>query len=302
MNRTIALIGTGAMGSAVARRFTDQGCRVITVLEGRSEASQARARAAGMQGVERTALAGAELVLSIVPPGVALEVAADLAPLLAAAPVRGVYVDCNAVSPATVRTIAARIAPSGWRFADVGIVGLPPTEVEGTVFYAAGEAAARFAELARTALEVRLLDGPIGAASALKMAYAGMTKGVTAICAAMILAAERAGAAPALRAELARSRPELLGVARLQMPRAFPRAWRWVAEMREIADFAGADPATAAIYEGIAQLYERIAADVAGPNAATRALLDFLGEAPSGPASSDQAPPASATAARSRPA
>lgn len=142
----------------------------------------------------------------------------------------------------------------------------------------------RFAGLARPALEVRVLDGPVGAASALKMAYAGMTKGVTAICAAMILASERAGAAATLGAELARSRPELLAMARLQMPRAFPRSYRWVAEMREIAAFAGEDPATAAIFEGIARLYERIAADVAGPNTDTRRLLEFLGTGTAAPA------------------
>ncbi|MFO1400754.1 MAG: DUF1932 domain-containing protein [Steroidobacteraceae bacterium] len=284
MNRTIAVIGTGAMGSAVARRLADQGCRVLTLLEGRSEASRARARAAGMQGVDRAELAGAALVLSIVPPGVALEVAAGLAPVLAAAPVPGAYVDCNAVSPDTVRAIEARIAPSGWSFADAGIIGLPPVGAERTVFYAAGPAAARFAGLARPALDVRLLEGPVGAASALKMAYAGMSKGVTAICTAMILAAQRAGAAPALRAELERSRPELLAWARTQVPRAFPKAYRWVDEMREIAEFAAGDAATAAIFEGIAQRYARLAADVAGPDDETRALLDFLGVAPAGTA------------------
>ncbi len=284
MGSVVGIIGTGAMGSAVARRLGDQGCRILTLLEGRSTASRERARSAGMQGVAPAGLATADLVLSIVPPAVALDVAAALAPALASAGHRGAYVDCNAVSPATVREIAALIAPTGWCFADVGIVGLPPTEVEGTVFYAAGEAAMRFAGLARPALEVRVLDGPVGAASALKMAYAGMTKGVTAICAAMILASERAGAAATLGAELARSRPELLAMARLQMPRAFPRSYRWVAEMREIAAFAGEDPATAAIFEGIARLYERIAADVAGPNTDTRRLLEFLGTGTAAPA------------------
>jgi 3-hydroxyisobutyrate dehydrogenase-like beta-hydroxyacid dehydrogenase len=277
MGSVVGILGTGAMGSAVARRLSDQGCRVLTLLEGRSEPSRARARDAGMHGVEPAALAEADLVLSIVPPAVAVTVAAGLAPVLSAARRPGAYIDCNAVSPATVREIAAHIAGTGWRFADAGIIGLPPTEAEGTVFYAAGEAAAHFAQVAHPALEVRVLDGPVGAASALKMAYAGMTKGVTAICAAMILAAERAGAAETLRAELARSRPELLAMARLQMPRAFPRAYRWVAEMREIASFGGEDAATAAIFEGIAQRYDRIAADVAGPNVETRALLAFLG-------------------------
>jgi len=274
----IAIIGTGAMGSAVAQRLVAHGCRVITELEGRSAASVQRARDAGMTAATRDQLATADFVLSIVPPAVATLVAEQLAPLLAAAARKAVYVDCNAVSPKTVRAIAAVIGPTGWAFADAGIIGLPPTVSGHTVFYAAGPAGLRFAELGSRGLDVRVLDGPVGAASALKMSYAGMTKGVTAICTAMILAASRAGAAPALRAELGDSRPELLAWARRQLPGAFPRAYRWVAEMEEIAEFASEDPAAQQIYLGIARLYARLAADVAGPNADTRALQDFLRE------------------------
>ena len=272
----VAIIGTGAMGSAVARRLVEHGCRVITVLEGRSAASAQRAQAAGMTAVAARDLATADFVLSIVPPAAAVGVARHCAPLLAAAATRGAYVDCNAVSPKTAHEIAAVIEPSGWAFADAGIIGLPPSEPGHTVFYAAGAAAQRFAGLGDYGLDVRVLDGPVGAASALKMSYAGMTKGVTAICTAMILAASRAGAADALRAELADSQPELLARARRQVPGAFTKAYRWVAEMEEIAEFASEDPAAQQIYLGIARLYARLAADVAGPNADTRALQDFL--------------------------
>jgi 3-hydroxyisobutyrate dehydrogenase-like beta-hydroxyacid dehydrogenase len=274
----IAIIGTGAMGSAVARRLVGRGCRVITVLEGRSAASAQRAQAAGMTAVAARDLATADFVLSIVPPAVAVGVARQSAPLLATAATRGVYVDCNAVSPKTAREIAALIEPSGWAFADAGIIGLPPSESGHTVFYAAGAAARRFAAINDYGLDVRVLDGPVGAASALKMSYAGLSKGVTAICTAMLLAASRTGAAEALRAELADSRPELLAWARHQVPGAFPKAYRWVAEMEEIAEFASEDPAAQQIFLGIARLYERLAADVAGPNADTRALLQFLGD------------------------
>jgi len=276
MAPTVAVIGTGAMGSAVAQRLVEHGCRVLTLLEGRSAASRARAAAAGMVGVDPAGIAEAEFVLSIVPPAVALEVARALAPGLAAVARRGVYVDCNAVSPKTAAEIAAVIATTGWDFADAGIIGAPPTESEGTVIYAAGPAAARCAALAGHGINVHVLDGPIGAASALKMAYAGMSKGVTAICAAMVLAATRAGAAGALRAELAASRPELLAWADKQVPRAFAKAWRWVAEMQEIAEFSG-DPATAQMYQGIAALYARLAADLAGPQHDVRSVQAFTG-------------------------
>ncbi len=272
----IAIIGTGAMGSAVAQRLVAHGCRVVTELEGRSAASVQRARDAGMTAATRAQLATADFVLSIVPPAVATLVAEQLAPLLAAAARKAVYVDCNAVSPKTARAIAALIGPTGWAFADAGIIGLPPSEPGRTVFYATGAAARRFVLLKDYGLDVRVLDGPVGAASALKMSYAGMTKGVTAICTAMLLAASRAGAAAALRAELADSRPELLDWSRRNVPRMFPKAYRWVAEMEEIAEFAADDPATQQIYQGIARLYERLARDVAGPNADADTLAAFL--------------------------
>ena len=80
-------------------------------------------------------------------------------------------------------------------------------------------------------LDTRLVDGPAGAASALKMSYAGLTKGFTALGAAMMLGAERAGCAEALRAELAESQPHFLAWLSRQVPRMYPKAYRWVAEM-----------------------------------------------------------------------
>ena len=115
--------------------------------------------------------------------------------------------------------------------------------------------------------------GPIGAASAMKMSYAGITKGFTALGAAMMLAATRAGTAEALKAELSGSQPALYGWLTRQMPRMYSKAYRWVAEMEEIAAFVGEDPAAAKFYQGAAELYARIAADFEGPNKET-AMLD----------------------------
>ena len=120
--------------------------------------------------------------------------------------------------------------------------------------------------------------GPIGAASAMKMSYAGITKGFTALGAAMMLAATRAGTAEALKAELSSSQPALYGWLTRAMPRMYSKAYRWVAEMEEIAAFVGEDPAAAKFYQGAAQLYERIAADFEGPNKETAMLDAFCAE------------------------
>ena len=114
---------------------------------------------------------------------------------------------------------------------------------------------------------------PFGAASSLKLVYAMCTKGVTALAAAMFLGAERNGAGEALRAELARSQPELVERFAKAMPDMLPKAYRWVAEMREIATFLGPDDPAAMMFEGAARVYERLAADEAGSGDLGRTLL-----------------------------
>jgi putative dehydrogenase len=273
----VSIVAPGAMGAAVAARLVSHGVTVRTLLEGRSPATVARAQQAGMQGVSLESLAEASLVLSIVPPAEALPLAERLAPVLAAAPHPPVYVDCNAVSPQTVQRIAAVLAGRGVRFVDAGIIGLPPGPTgRGPVFYASGPHAAALQGLVAHGLAVKLLDGPIGAASGLKMSYAGITKGLTGLAAAMMLAATRFGAAADLRAELAESQPGLLAAFEKSVPGMYPKAYRWVAEMEEIAAFAGDDVACRQIYEGMARLYAQLAADRAGKGTEIAALDAFL--------------------------
>jgi L-threonate 2-dehydrogenase len=281
MTPTIAIIGAGAMGSAVGQRLVNHGCKVITWIEGRSAATVQRARMAGMVAVPLEQLGEAEMVLSIVPPGVARAIPEQLLPVLAAAARKPVYVDCNAVSPQTVEEIAKVVARSSCGFVDAGIIGPPPsvdphTPSTQTVFYASGSSADRFAELTRYGMNIRVIEGGIGRASAVKMSFAGVTKGVTAIGTAMLLAAARAGVTDELFRELAASRPDLLDWFELQIPKMFPKAYRWVAEMEEISRFAEWDEATRQLYFAIARLYERVAHDVAESNIESGALLAAL--------------------------
>ncbi|MGK9231864.1 DUF1932 domain-containing protein [Inquilinus limosus] len=277
MNPTIAVIAPGAMGSGIARRLTEHGAVVPTLLDGRSAATIARARAAGMTAADEATIAAADIILSILPPGEAVALAERLAPALCAVPRKPVYVDCNAVNVETVQAIAAIIAPTGSAFVDGGIIGGPPAPGDaGPVLYLAGPDTSRLGMLGELGLRIRVLDGPVGAASALKMSYAGINKGLTGLAAAMILAADRAGAGPALHAELADSQPQLLAKFERSVPDMYAKAYRWVAEMREIADFLGPDDPARLIYEGMAGLYERLAADVAGEKRDIAALDRFL--------------------------
>lgn len=273
----VAIVAPGNMGASVGKRLTENKVRVLTALSGRSERSATRAREAGMEPVDDRALAEADFLLSIVPPGDALALAERLTPALTAANKKPVYVECNAVSPPTMLRIAEVIARTGSPFVGAGIIG-PPLKPgsTNTRIYASGPAAREFARLNDYGLIVRVLDGPLTAASALKMSYAGITKGFTALGAAMMLAASRGGSAQALKAELAESRPDLLGYLTRQVPQMYGKAYRWVAELDEIANFVGDEHPEHAMLSAAARLYERIARDVEGQKQEVGTLDRFL--------------------------
>ncbi|MDB5408213.1 MAG: hypothetical protein JWL84_3125 [Rhodospirillales bacterium] len=275
MGHVFTVVAPGMMGSAVASRLRQRGAEVRTTLTGRSEASAARAAAAGMAAVARDSelVEGVDIVLSIVPPGEAVALAERFAPLLAAAKRKPLYLDCNAVSPATAKRIAEVVAPSGAAVVDGGIIGGPPKSgYGGPNIYVSGAAAQAATLLRDHGLEIRVLDGPVGAASALKLSYAGLTKGLAALGIAMFLGAAAAGSDAALIAELGESQKEMLTWLRRQVPSSYDKAYRWVAEMQEIADFLEPNDAASQIYAGAAQLYEFLAAANEAPRSPDNAV------------------------------
>jgi L-threonate 2-dehydrogenase len=276
---TVAIIAPGNMGAGIGRRLSENQVTVLTSLAGRSAESVKRAREAGMQAAEDRAVAEADFLMSIIPPGEALALAQRLAPVLSAANRKPVYVECNAVSPATMLRIADVVTATGCPFVGAGIIGPPPKPgSSNTKIYASGAGAKDLAVLNDYGLIVRVLEGPLTAASALKMSYAGITKGVTALGATMMLAAARGGSAAALKAELAESRPDLLRYLSNQVPSMYSKAYRWVAELDEIASFIGEDHPEHDMLTAAARLYERIAEDYEGEKKETGALDDFLGK------------------------
>jgi putative dehydrogenase len=286
MAAVIGVIAQGMMGAGVGRRLHESGAEVRTLLTGRSPASAERARAAGMVAVadEHALLAGADFFLSILPPGEAEPLAHRLAPTLATLDRRPVYLDCNAVSPQTAIRIGEAIAPTGAHFVDAGIIGGPPRPgYNGPSIYASGEHVREALPLRDWGINLRAIEGPIGAASAVKMSYAGITKGTTAIAAAMLLGAARFGCGEALIAELSDSQPQMLARMRTGIPGMYDKAYRWVAEMEEISDFLEENPASHDIYGAVARLYDFLAAAHAeaepGPDNAIRTLDRVLGRA-----------------------
>jgi 3-hydroxyisobutyrate dehydrogenase-like beta-hydroxyacid dehydrogenase len=278
MNPVVAVIAPGMMGAAVGGRLAAHGLKVLTSLTGRSAETVARAKTAGLSAASDEEIAASDFILSILPPGDAVALAQRFAPALTSSNAKPVFVDCNAISPQTAERVAAVVAPTGSPFVDAGIIGSPPPPKEGKSpkFYASGTHAPRFAELKNFGLDVRVLSGPLTAASAMKMSYAGITKGTQALAAVMMLAATRGGTADALFAELKDSQPQMLAYMQRSLSIMPPKAYRWVAEMHEIADFVSEDPAGHELYSGAAHFYEQVARDFAGDKKEVDALLAFL--------------------------
>jgi L-threonate 2-dehydrogenase len=265
MSLAVAIIAAGEMGSAMARELKPQGVRVLTCLVGRSPVTIERAQAAGFEALpDDEALIGeADLVLSVVPPNSAIALAERLAPALARAKRKPVYVDCNAVAPKTVVQVADILASGGSPFVDAAIFGGPTSGKPGTVLYVSGAHALKVMPLSGLGLSVRVLEGPIGAASALKLSFAGINKGFTALGAAMVLTATRTGSARGLLEQLAETQPAILAYIARFVPAMFPKARRWEPEMREIAAFLEDDPPLHDIFNAMARIYHAIAAQVA---------------------------------------
>ncbi|HLX37341.1 MAG TPA: DUF1932 domain-containing protein [Candidatus Binataceae bacterium] len=277
----IAIIGAGEMGAGVARRLSECGARVATSLKGRSAASVERMTRAGIEITDDDArlVDQAHFVMSIVPPAVACEVAQRYRDPIRSSKTKPFFVDCNAIAPATARRIDDILRDG--RFIDAGIIGGPPTAgtqdpSKGPRFYASGESAKEMLRLSEYGLDIAVLDGPIGAASALKLSYAGMTKGFVAITTAMVHAASREGLADALRAELMRTLPNFLARLERAIPDMFGKAYRWVAEMEQIGQYIGDAREGGAMYDGMARLYEWIASELArGDSPDLEALKKF---------------------------
>lgn len=241
----------GAMGASLAAAC--RGSR-LWCSDGRSEATRSRAAAAGMEDVASLdqLVERADVLVSVCPPAAASEVARSVSE----AGFDGIYVDVNAISPASARAIGKRFA----RFVDGGVIGPPAKAVGSTRLYLSGESAAEVAALWEgSLLETRLVEGGAGAASAVKICYAAWTKGTAALLLATRALASAAGVEPSLLDEWATSIPGLDAQAEAAAAGNAPKAWRFVGEMEEIANTFAAFGLPDGFATAAADVYRRMA-------------------------------------------
>jgi len=259
---TIAVFGAGAMGSAVGHRLYSHGATVLTFVDGRREQTRRRAQSAGMIASSLQDIAAADLILSTVPPAEALSVARLIAPALKETASKAAFIDFNAINPETMKSVQSVFTSIDCDVIDGSVIGGPPrADSGGPSFYVSGSKAYRAEILSGLGLNLKRIDGEVGAASALKMVYAGLSKGLIGLGATMLLAASKSGSAESLILEMGESVPDLLNRFEKSVPDMYPKAYRWVAEMKEIAEFLGPDDPGHALFTAMAAVFERIAAD-----------------------------------------
>ena len=258
---TIAILMPGDMGHAVGRSLVAAGHDVICALDGRGAHTHRLAAEGGLRNVGSigAAVAEADMILSILPPAAAPALAKAVADEMQASGKTPIYVDCNAIAPATSIEIGQVIARAGARFIDAGIIGGPPGRGAGPRFYVSGPDRAAMEALDGKGFRVIGMGDEIGQGSAIKMAYAGLTKGTWTLHAAVLLAAKQMGVADALLTEFEGSQGQALGAMRARLPFIPADSARWVGEMEEISKAFSDAGVTPGFHEGAAEIFRVLA-------------------------------------------
>ncbi|MDP8921483.1 MAG: DUF1932 domain-containing protein [Chloroflexota bacterium] len=266
MVKTVGIMSPGDMGAAIGGALAQGGLRAIVALGERSARTRQLAAEAGLEdvgSVERM-VEQADIVLSVLVPAEAVPAAERVARALrtAGSGRRGatlLYADLNAIAPATTRRVGDIVEAAGARYVDGGIIGPPPRKPGATRIYASGEHAPDLAVLRDHGLDILVIGDEVGQASGVKMCYAALTKGLTALGTELLVTAQRLGLEEPLRAELAGSQQALLGWLSKSVPTMPPKAHRWIGEMEEIAATFEAVGLTPRILLGAADMYRWIA-------------------------------------------
>ena len=260
MPNTIGILSPGDMGHTVGTVLRENGLRVITCLKGRSQRTQELAQKAGIANVSTYTqlVTETDLIMSIMVPAQATSAAEAIASALEHVDTDLTYADCNAIAPQTVRKIGDIITSAGGNFVDASIIGPPPRKPGSTRFYASGQQLNVFTELNQYGLDVQTLGEEIGLASAIKMCYASLTKGLTALCTELLTAAEILGVSDALTKEFQLSQAPLYERMERGLPGMPPKARRWIGEMEEIADTFAHVGLTPNILTGAADMYRLV--------------------------------------------
>ncbi len=263
--QTVAILSPGDMGSNVGRALRDGGFDVITCLSNRSARTRELSEIAGIVNVPNFVemVDRADIVLSVLVPERAVEVAGQVADVIAKSSKPLPFADCNPVAPAVALQMAQIVEDAGGKFIDAGIIGSPPGRGEAPRFYASGPHEAILHQLDGRGIAVPMMGGDVGRASAIKMCYASLSKGAAALQASALIAAMNLGIWDEFINEMEASQTGVLN-AMQSVNGLGAKAFRWIDEMEQISATFGAAGATPYMHKGAADVFRRVTASAIG--------------------------------------
>ncbi|MBV9126043.1 MAG: NAD(P)-dependent oxidoreductase [Planctomycetes bacterium] len=221
---TLGVLYPGELGATLGRLLRMQGHHVVTTVQGRSARTEQRARSAGLEILEstRAVVEAADILFAVVPPAAAAEVAATVSSCPLGERKPRLYVDLNAIAPATTTQIGDRVTRAGFDFVDGAVHGLAAQLPDRGTLYLSGPSAPWVAALFGRSVRVQVLGDRPGQASAFKMMISGMAKGVVALFLEMSLAARQAGVLDDLLACYREAYPGIMALVDRMLP-TYPR-------------------------------------------------------------------------------
>ncbi len=267
--QSIGIMSPGSMGEALARQLKSKHYKILTALDNRSTRTAQLSADAGIINVgsliELTRQA--DLIISIMNPGFARSFAEELAQAMQCTGIKPLLLDCNAISPDTMKAIHKTMQAVGASCLDGAMMGPPPHATQSSRLFVSGPNADELCALSTPQLTVLALSDRLGDASAIKLCDAVMSKGITALMTQMLMVAQRLGVEPLLREQCEGPRRYFYDWIIKTLPIAPSKSYRWVPELEEMAHTFESVGIPAQMIRGAIEVYDQMAKTPLGKQA-----------------------------------
>ena len=257
---SVAILSPGDMGHAIGQLLRENELRVLTCLTGRSDRTRELSQQAGITVVPNLneLVEQSDVLMSVTVSEAVPGLCREVADAVKATGADLLFAECNAIAPRLSRKMEGILREAGARYVDASIIGGPPRDGSSPRVYVSGDNAAEFEQLRDFGLDVRNLGPQLGRASGIKICYAAMTKGTTALQAELLIAAEKLGLTKELMAEFSGSQPAVVKRMEGWIPGMPAKSRRWISEMEQIEATFRDLGLTPNIFKGVADIYRMI--------------------------------------------
>ena len=236
---SVTVIGFGEAGSSLCIGWNRRGVRSFDIKQNNPNLKATKFAEMRDHGVDVAkdmggAVDGADLIFSTVTADQAFAAASSAAPWLKPG---AFFFDLNSCAPSTKQKSAAVIEAAGGRYVDIAVMATITPHYHHTPMLICGDhSTAALAALQALGMAPKLVPGPVGRASTIKMVRSVMVKGIEALTAECFLAASKAGVIDEVAASLDASQTAMSWKqqAHYNAERMTTHGIRRAAEMREV--------------------------------------------------------------------